>query len=325
MKRLTITLITLVIAVGAHAQQNNDGRVTFFSVVNNEQGIVPTAAVTVLESKMRQIVTAEDYGSATRSERFVIVAKPSVITKDVAPTTPPRISQTVEITFVVGDVVENKTYASCALTLTGMGINETKAWIAAIAKIRPENEAFKKMLADAHDKIGTYYSANCNTILAQAETAAGLGHFEEAIASLMDVPDICPECFTKAQHKASEIYQCKIDAEGAALLSKAKSEWAVQPDANGAHNALVYLSQIAPYSSSFTAKDSLEQEIAAKLSADAQRQWEEARKRYNEELNLRQMEQQNSHKQQLAAIAACRAVAEKWGANQPQTKVYIKW
>lgn len=325
MKRLNILIITLIMAVSAFAQQNVDGKVSFFSVVNNKSGTMPQAGASALESKMQQMATAEGYGSAARCDRFVIVAKPSVVTKDVAPTTPPRINQTVEITFVVGDVVENKTYASCSLTLTGIGINETKAWSTAIAKIKPANAEIKKMLTEAYDKIGAYYSANCNTIIAKAETNAALGNFEEAIAGLMEVPDICTECFAKAQQKVAEIYKRKIDAEGASLLSKAKSEWSASPDSNGAQKAFALLSQIAPTSASFAAKDSLEQQIATKLSADEQREWEENRRRYNEELKLRQKELQNSHQRQMATIAACRSVAEKWAENQPQTKVYLNW
>ena len=326
MKRLfNSIIISLFAAVSIFAQQQADGRITFFSVVNNQPGTIPQAAVSALESKMQQIVTADGYGSAERCDRFVIVAKPSVVTKDVAPTTPTRINQTVEITFVVGDVVENKTYASCSLTLTGIGINETKAWSTAIAKIKPANAEIKKMLNDAYNKIGAYYSTNCNSIITKAESDADFGNFDVAIATLIEVPDICTECFAQAQQKAAEIYQRKIDAEGATLLSKAKSEWSASPDSNGAQKAFAYLSQIAPTSASFAAKDSFEHQIAAKLSADEQRKWEENRRRYNEELQLRQQEQQNSQKRQMATIAACRSVAEKWAENQPQTKVYLNW
>lgn len=325
MKRLNILILTLVIALGAFAQQNSYGRVSFFSVVNNQSGFMPSAAVSALENKLQQMVTANGYGSATRGRRFVIVAKPSVVTKDVAPTTPSRINQTVEITFIVGDVVENKAYASCSLTLTGIGINETKAWNTAIAKIKPANAEVKAMLTEAYDKISAFYSANCNSILTKAETYAGLCSFDEAIALLMDVPDICTECFIKAQQKAAEIYQRKIDAEGTSLLSKAKSEWSASPDTNSAQKALVYLSQIDPNSASFAAKETFEQQISKKLTADERRKWEENRRRYNEELKLRQKAQQNSHQRKIATIAACRSVAEKWAENQPQTKVYLNW
>lgn len=325
MKRLNVLIITLLMAVSAFAQQNSDGKVSFFSVVNNQSSSMPQAAISALESKMQQMVTVDGYGSAARCDRFVIVAKPSVVTKDVTPTTPTRISQTVEITFVIGDVVENKTYASCALTLSGIGVNETKAWISVLGKLKPTNEEIKKMLSDAAGKIETYYSANCNTIIAKAESEAGLGNFDKAIALLMDVPDICAECFDKAQQKVVKIYQCKIDAEGATLLSKAKSEWSTSPDSDGAKNAFVYLSQINPSSISFAPKEKFEHEIVAKLSADEQQKWEENRRRYNEELKIRKKEQQNSHLRKMATIAACRSVAEKWAENQPQTKIYLNW
>lgn len=326
MKRLLNCIaISLFAAVNIFAQQQNDGRVAFFLVVNNQSGIIPQTAVSALENKMQQIVTADGFGCSVRADRFVIVAKPSVRTKDIAPTTPPRINQTVEITFVVGDVVENKTYASCSLTLTGIGINETKAWNTAIAEIKPANAEIKKMLTDAYDKIGAYYLANCNMIMAKAETDAGMGNYDGAIASLVAVLDVCTECFAKAQQKAMEIYQRKIDADGATLLSKAKSEWAALPDSNGAKKTFAYLSQIDPASVSFVYKEEFEQQILAKLSADEQRKWEEKRTRYNEELKLRQKEQQNSHERNMATIAACRSVAEKWAQNQPQTEVYLNW
>lgn len=181
------------------------------------------------------------------------------------------------------------------------------------------------MLADAYDKISAFYSANCNTIIAKAETDAGLGNFDKAIASLMDVPDICSQCFDNAQQKLAEIYQRKIDAEGVTLLSKAKSEWSASPDSNGAKGVLAYLGQIDPSSVSYPHKKKFEQEIVAKLSADEQRKWEENRRRYNEELKLRRKNQQNSHQRQMATIAACRSVAEKWAENQPQTKIYLNW
>ncbi len=325
MRRLNILIITLILAIGCAAQQNRDGKLSFFSVVNNQSGTMPHAAISALESKMQQMITADGYGSATRCDRFVIVARPSIVTKDIVPTMPPRINQTVEITFIVGDVVENKTYASYSMTLTGIGINETKAWSATIAKIKPTNAEIQEMLADAYAKIEAYYSTNCNTIITRAETDAALGNYDAAIASLIAVPDICSECFAKAQQKVAEIYQQKIDSEGEILLSKAKSEWAAQSDSEGAKKALAYLSEIAPNSASFAPKDSFEHQIVAKLSADEQLTWEENRRRYNEDLKLCQKEQQNSHKRQMATIAACRSVAEKWAENQPQTKVYLNW
>ena len=75
---------------------------------------------------MEQAISKNGFGSNTRADRFVMFAKCNIIEKDVAPTTPPRIMQTVEVTFIIGDVIENTTYASASFELKGIGTNETK-------------------------------------------------------------------------------------------------------------------------------------------------------------------------------------------------------
>lgn len=343
MKRFILIFLTMLIFAGCFAQQNPDGRIAIFPVVNNQSGAMTESAVDVLESKMQGIVALDGFGSSSRADRFVIVAKPTVLSKDIAPTSPPRISQTVEITFVLGDVVENKTYASCALTLSGIGVNETKAWITALGKLKPTNEEIQKMLADAAEKIEAYYSANCRTIIAKAETDAAQGNYDKAISTLIEIPDICAECFSDAQNKAVEIYQRKIDAEAIDLLSKANAEWAAAPNSVGANKAIEFLKQIMPQSSIYAEKEKLEQNIFSKLSEDERLRREQEIRRYNDELKLRQQEKQNAHQRQMAAIyadreerrnshsremaqiAACRSIAEKWAENQPHTKVYLNW
>ena len=60
MKRLfNCIALSLFVAVNIFAQQQNDGRVAFFSVVNNQSGTMPQAAVSALESKMQQMATTD--------------------------------------------------------------------------------------------------------------------------------------------------------------------------------------------------------------------------------------------------------------------------
>lgn len=324
-RTLYIIVLTLLFWSGCFAQNSSDGRIAFYSVVNNQSGIVPQSAVDILENKMNSLVASDGYGSSSRADRFVIIAKPTVVSKDIAPTTPPRISQTIEITFVAGDVVENKTYSSCVLTLNGIGVNETKAWTSALSVIKSTNGEFRNMLVDAGDKIKAFYSANCHAIIESAETEAAMGNYEKAISTLLEIPDICAECFTDARKKAMEIYQSRIDAEGVSLLAKARSEWSASPDSEGARTAMAYLKQIDPSSSSFTARENLETEIVSKLTEDGRRKWKEEQKRYKDELKLRQKKMNYSQQQEMATIEACRSVAEKWAENQQPTNVYLNW
>lgn len=122
--------------------------------------------------------------------------------------------QTVEVTFILGDVIENKTYASVSFELKGIGTNETKAWQTAFSSLKSGDSQFKTMFEDAMGKIKSYYSANCVSIIAEAKTLASAGQYDRAIYSLMSVPGICAECRNDALAEAAALYQQKIDAEG---------------------------------------------------------------------------------------------------------------
>lgn len=286
---------------------------------------MPMQTKGLLTTKMEQIITQNGFGACNRADRFVMLAKCNILEKDVSPTTPPRLTQTVEVTFILGDVVENKTYASVAFNLKGIGTNETKAWQTAFNNLKPSDPELKTLFEESNRKIEAYYTANCRRLIAEAQMLASTGEYDSAIASLMMVPDVCADCHEEALAEASVIYRQKIDTEGAALLSKAKNVWAAKPDAEGAEEALKYIDLISSTSSSFADADALVTEIAGKLLSDKNREWQQRLKEYNDEKELRRREQSNVHARSMATIAACRSVAEKWAENQPQTKVYLNW
>lgn len=309
----------------AHPQTHakNDGKISYYPAVVGES--IPETAKKSLIARMEQALTQNGAGSVDYADRFVMLAKCNILEKDVAPTTPPRVTQTIEVTFILGDVVENKTYASAAVELKGIGINETKSWQTAFNSFKPGSAQIKEMFALALTKIDAYYSANSDKIIAEAQTLAATGEYDRAIASLMSVPDINAACHTEALNEAAKIYKQKVDAEGAALLSRAKNLWAASPDYEGADKALACINSISPASASFTAAETLVNEISAKLSSDSEREWQQRIKEYNDEKEFRHREQSNAHARSMATIASCRSVAEKWAENQPQTKVYLNW
>lgn len=322
MKRYTL-IFSLLLCIISGTRAQGSGNISYFPVVTGKD--VPEAAQKLLVAKMEQIVTKSGYGSANRADRFVFVAKCNVTEKDVAPVTPPRIRQEVEITFMLGDVVENKVYATASLNLKGMGINETKVWQTAINGIKVDNPVFPKLFSEANGKIEIYYRDNCQGIISKARALASTGKFDEAIASLMEVPEICSDCYNNALNEACKIYQEKIDNEGASLITKARNTWSASMDQKGADAALVYIHKIDPQSSAFGESDTLVKEISNKLSTDKARDWEMKIKKYKVEKEFKRREQANSHSRSMATIAACRSVAEKWAENQSQTKMYLNW
>ncbi|MDE6553888.1 MAG: hypothetical protein K2K98_13165 [Muribaculaceae bacterium] len=323
MKRILILLMLSLAAVGIRMKAENSGQIAYYPVVIGEG--VPEASKKLLVSKMEQAMLQYGLGSMDHADRFVMLAKCNVLQKDVAPTTPPRISQKVEVTFIIGDVIENKTFASESMNLSGIGINETKAWQTAINGIKSSNPIFSTIFEHAYDKISMYYLENCTNIIDNARTLALTGNYDGAIATLMATPEICYECYEKAMKAAVEIYQDKIDKEGTELLSKAKHAWAVSQDEKGADQAIAYLNEISVSSSSFADAEKLAALITEKVSSDKEREWQLKLQQYKDELEFRKKEQADSHRQSMASIAAARSVAEKWAENQPETKVYYNW
>lgn len=318
-----ILLILFCLIAGRLQAETTEGKISFYPVVVSNE--IPESVKASLTAKMEQSITQNGYGTKDRADRFVMLAKCNVVEKDVAPTTPARITQTIDITFILGDVVENKTYASTEFTLKGIGTNETKAWQTAINGFKPTAKQMSEMFNTAFDKIESYYTANCQNIINNAYALAARGEYDRAISSLMSIPDIITDCHNKAQTEASAIYQQKINAEGEELLKKAQNAWAASPNNGGAEIALSYINSISPLSESFVAAEGLVKVIGDKISSDKEREWQQRVKQYNDEMELRKGEQSNAQARSLATIAACRSVAEKWAENQPQTKIYLSW
>lgn len=322
MKRFIYLLYCLFFVVGTYA---NNERIDVFAIVDDENDIVPEESEHLLESKMQQILAFNGYGSYDRQNRFIMVAKADILQKDILPTTPAKISQKVEITFIIGDVIENKIYSTSSIDLSGIGTNETKAWQATLKSLKPASPVFKKMLDETRIKIEGYYAAHCHSILSSATTLASTGHFDEAIFNLTTVPDICHDCFMKVQDEIRLIYQQKINSEGEILLSKARQIWSSNRSKEAAVQASELISKIDPCSSGYAEALDLSKEISDKLSADAERQWQFKLQKYNDEKALKERKQEYDQQYRMHIIDAARSVGEKWAENQPQTKIYLNW
>lgn len=323
MKQTIILLLLCLFGFGTKANSVDDGKISYLPIITGNG--IPAQARESLSAKMEQAISQNGFGASSHTDRFVMLAKCNVLEKDVAPTTPPRITQTVEVTFILGDVIENKTYASASFELKGIGTNEAKAWQTALNGLKSGNPRFKTMFEEARGKIEAYYSANCKKLITEAQALASTGEYDRAIHQLMSVPDVCTDCRNEVLAEATALYQQKIDAEGAALLAKAKNTWAMSQDAEGAEIAMAYLCTVSPTSASFGPAEELVKKIADKISSDNEREWKQRLKEYNDEKEFRRREQENTHARTMANIAACRSVAEKWAENQPQNNVYLNW
>lgn len=312
MKKIATMIAVVLMATVSLAQDY--GRIAINVVVPTLPN-VPEEARAALETKMQQV--ASQYGLASNglSDRFVMTAKVNVTSKDVTSTTPVKISQNMEVTMFIGDVIDNKVYESVVLSVAGIGQSETQSMIKAFNQIKPANPKLKTFVENAERKIIEYYTNNCSYILTEANSLAQQRKYDAAIAKLMAVPEVCKECYEKCMAKAVEVYQSKIDNEGAILVQQARSKWLITRDYAAATKALSILSEIEPLSKAQTDANKLVEEIDVHLReldavAEDQRkqEWAFAIKQYNDRV-------ETQHK----LIDAAREVGVAFGNNQPKT------
>lgn len=276
---------------------------------------IPLEACHNLETKLQQILIRNGFADNDYIKRFVLVAKISVLVKDILPSTPVRILQKLEITFMLGDVIENKLYGSTTITLSGIGTNETKSFISAFSKINPQREEFQAFFNKSKEKIISFYTEHCDEILYRANTLANMQKYNESISLLLSMPNICSNCYDKCQKGAIEVYKRKIDEEGHILLNKAENEWAKESNATGAHKVLTLISQINPHSTAYIEMKKLRSKISRKLRADEKKEWEFQMQKYQDDQAFKH-----------SIVDAVRNIGVAWGNGQPQnvTKTIVR-
>ncbi len=270
---------------------------------------IPEEAARSLETKLQSVLTANGYVDNGYAERFVLTAIVDVTQKEVTPTTPARISEKMDITLMVGDVVENKIYASVTIQAAGIGTNGNKTFINAFRSINSENPRIQQMLNEAKEKRIEYYTNQCPIIIRKVQGLVATQAFDEAIFLLISVPDVCRDCFTQCQRQAGVVYQQKIDAESTILLEKARTVWATSnQNVQSANEVADIISQINPRCSNYAEVLALRSSIEQKLQADAKRDWD-----------LRMKQYENNEKYKQSIVDAYKTVAVAYAKNRPTT------
>ena len=304
-KVLIAVFVTAVLSVPVTAQENASG-ISLKAVVADDD--IPAAAVKSIETKLQRALASNGIGDMDYTQRFVLAAKVDVVQNDVMPSNPPKVSKKLDLTLMVGDVIENKIYETCTMALAGIGTNDAKAFVSAFSRVNPNNPKLQAMLTAAKSEIMGYYKANCGNIISNANSLAGQQKYDEAIARLMSVPEVCKDCYEKCQAAAVKIFGQKLDADCSALLNKAENEWMHSKDAASAEKAAGIISRINPLWPDYPKVVKFRDEISAKLSDDEKREWDMMVKKYEDEQQFKQ-----------SIVNACREIGVAWGKNQPQT------
>jgi hypothetical protein len=313
MKKILIIVILVLVQVTVSKSQNisDIGRIVLHSAVIDPESKIPTEAKVFLESKLSQIASNNGVGGNGINPRFIIAAKVNITTKDIIAGPPQMVGINTEITFFVGDAITKELYANATISSKGVGTNENKAFIDAIKNINPKNPSLINLVENGKNKIVNYYSQQCDFIITKSKTLADKQNYDEAIYELMQVPDVCKDCYLKCMASVKPIWQKKINRDCTLKLNEAKNKWNASQNSESAATVAELIANIEPTASCYKEALVLNESIKNKLEADEKKAWEFKMKKYADGV---QLEQQR--------IESLKAIAIAYAQNQPKTIIY---
>jgi hypothetical protein len=307
---LTIVLTGMVITFG-QAQNNlgktdDLGRIALAVVVPEQAEGIPTSARQLLESKMLQIAVQNGLGESSANPRFCIVPAVNVLSKEVTPTAPPMQALNLEATFFIVDAESKVVFSQTSLTVKGVGQTEDKAYLSGLRNINVKAGAFKGFVESGKTKIIEYYNSQCDALLNQAQALAGQKKYEEALCRLSGIPDVCRECFDKAQTLSATIYQQYANFKCSEYLSAAKAAWANMD----ADKAAEQLGKITQDMACYEEASQLTRTITDKMLADGANVWNFKMKKYDDAVSRDRLIIEARRD-----VAMAWAYASYWGPN----------
>ena len=315
MKKINIIFVLIfALSVGIAQAQGTDGkmsdkgRLALAAWVPQQIENMPEASRKNLENKLTQIINANGMSSNVMNARFIMSANVTVQTKDITATAPPMQAYTLDVTLYIGDGYEGKSFASTTITVKGVGENETKAYNAALKNIKVSDPAYQTFIEKGKTKIIEYYNAQCDFIIKDAKSLAGMNKFGEALWKLTSIPDACTECWNKCMLVVPTIFQQKIDFECKTKLLEANNLWNAGQSWDAAQQAGAILATIDPKSSCLAESKALSDKIAKRIQEVDKREWNF---KYEQEIGL-----------ERDMIKAYRDVGVAWGNGQPQNVTY---
>lgn len=314
MKNLFVYVLSSIISIGFSFSQNSGvktddvGRISIAAYVPSDLGGLNQSAQTALKNRLDRIITKNGLGGASYNQRFILTAKVQKLSTVKVPSTPPVYNYEIEVTFIIGDVIEGTIFSTHSTTIMGAGNTESSAEIAAIKKIKESDPEYQKFIDEGKKKIIEYYNAKCDIYLKEAQTLATKGEYEAAIATLFSIPDVCKDCYDKAMNAVGPIYKQQIDRQCKKDLMEANNVWSTNQDYYGAEQASAFLANIDPNSSCYSEAKMLTDKIAKRIKEIDQREWAFQLKQQQDDVDI-----------QKAEIKSARDIGVAYGENQPKT------
>lgn len=300
MKKIFTAILLATVCIAGFAQNkegklDDAGRIALNPVILDNCNIAPGASNVVL-NKLTQIVTKNGLAADSFDPRFIITANMVELDHYVTATAPPMQAFSFSPTLYIGDAATGILFATCPLNpVKGVGASDAQAYMQAVRSLKVNGPEIQAFIETGKTRIIEWYNTQIDFLISEANALAGQDKYDEAIALLFTVPTVCKDAFDKAMRAAEQIFQQKIDIEGAQLLNTATHVWNANQSWSGANEAASYLSRIHPLSSVMPAAMDLSETIAARVKELDNREWNFAMKQFDASVSL--------ESQRIAAMA----------------------
>lgn len=275
MKRISFLFLVLLalpfLSLSQNSQGKTDdmGRVAIAAFVPDQADGIPASAQQLLLGKMQQIAVQNGMGGSGSNPRFFMVPMVNVLTKEITPTAPPMHALTLEVVFYIVDAATQSVFSQTSITVKAVGASEDKAYISGLKNLNVKAGQFKGFVETGKAKIIEYYNSQCDVIMKGANALAGQKKYEEALFTLLSVPDVCRECFDKCMDLSIDIYEQYANYKCTEYMSGAKASWA----AMNADKAAEFLGKITPDMECYPQAVELTEQITQKMLADGANVW----------------------------------------------------
>jgi hypothetical protein len=171
---------------------------------------------------LERMLLKESMGKSI-DERFGLVARPIIYSKEKTSTTPAKYFYEFGIDIIAIDYIEKTKYGVYTFEgLRGMDANSERALMSGLKEFK-SSKGFSDFIREVKQKITDFYESNCDFIITDAETNASNDNFDNSLTILAGVPTVCKSCYDRAQEKSTEIYIKKLERECQALVAEAGS------------------------------------------------------------------------------------------------------
>ena len=296
--RWVIVLITTVICISAKAQ------IYITPFMPDEIVEDYPDAAKILESKLNNILSANDIKTQMGDSRFILTGNWIPETKDVVGSAPTQIAYTLNINLYIGDGEDGTKYISETFRVKGVGATEEKAHLAAIRNLQSSNQKISAFVQKGRERIISYYEQNKEHLMASINSLITKQDYDEAIYQLNLIPMEC-SYYVDVQSKINYVYQRIIDNRAEPIFTEAKALWAANQNAKGASQVIDLVSQIDPNASCYPDVQKFIETVNAKINLINEQAYATYQKKlaHRQEMDKLELEAQREQNRLDAAVA----------------------